>query len=59
MTAALDVTGQENTGTEQLPGTEQAEMTGETVHTDDTEQTETASGDGSFETDVYTFIVYT
>ena len=31
-------------------------MTGETVHTDDTEQT--ASGDGSFETDVYTFIVY-
>ena len=58
VTAAVDVTGQENTGTEQLPGTEQAEMTGETVHTDDTEQTETASGDGSFETDVYTFIVY-
>ena len=58
VTASVDVTGQENTGTEQLPGTEQAEMTGETVHTDDTEQTETASGDGSFETDVYTFIVY-
>ena len=58
VTAAVDVTGQENTGTEQLLGTEQAEMTGETVHTDDTEQTETASGDGSFETDVYTFIVY-
>ena len=33
VTAAVDVTGQENTGTEQLPGTEQAEMTGETVHT--------------------------
>ena len=30
----------------------------ETVHTDDTEQTESTSGDGSFETDVYTFIVY-
>ena len=58
VTASVDVTGQENTGTEQLLGTEQAEMTGETVHTDDTEQTETASGDGSFETDVYTFIVY-
>ena len=58
VTASVDVTGQENTGTEQLPGTEQAEMTGETVHTDDTEQTESTSGDGSFETDVYTFIVY-
>ena len=58
VTASVDVTGQENTGTEQLLGTEQAEMTGETVHTDDTEQTESTSGDGSFETDVYTFIVY-
>lgn len=58
VTAAVDVTGQENTGTEQLPGTEQMEMTGEPVNADDTEQTEAAAGDGSFETDVYTFIVY-
>lgn len=58
VTASVDVTGQESVGTEQLSGTEQMEMTGEPVNADDTEQTETAAGDGSFETDVYTFIVY-
>ena len=58
VTASVDVTGQESVGTEQLSGTEQMEMTGEPVNADDTEQTEAAAGDGSFETDVYTFIVY-
>ena len=58
VTASVDVTGQESIGAEQFSDTGQPETGGEPVNMDDTEQTEMAAGDGSFETDVYTFIVY-